>query len=498
MASLLVLTAILSGSACIAADPALTLYNQRFAVVRESVPLSLKPGANHVRFTGATAYLEPQSVILRDPSGKRTLAILEQDYRADPVSLEALLTRYEGQTIEFQVRNGDRAELIPGRIVRAGNAPRAGQPQYAFVPQYALSAPSPFASPIVEIGGKLRFDLPGVPVFPALSGDTLLKPAIEWTIQSDSAAAFDAELAYVSGGFNWESDYSVVQGTGGALELTGLVTMENHSGRTFENALVKLMAGDVNKIQPQFQSTAGAGGGVMGGVMSGYPQPQVTQKTFDEYHLYTLARPVTLHDKESKQVEFVRATGIKSETLYVYDGLKLEPNRYMGAPPEALRQDSSYGTQSNPKVWVMREFVNSAANHLGVPLPKGRARFYRRDTDGRLEFTGEDTIDHTPKDEKLRLFTGAAFDLTGERRRTNFRIDHARSSLDESFEIKVRNRKQEPSEVRVVEHLYRWNTWEIQVSSQPYVKTESQTVEFKVQLAPGEEKTLTYLVHYTW
>ncbi len=475
-----------------AADPSLTLYNQHFAVVREIIPLSLKQGVNRLQFTGTTAHLEPESVILRDPAGKRVLQILEQNYRADPVSMEALLALYEGKTIEFQVRNGERTEMIPGRIVRAGAAPRPAAPYAA--PQV------PFSQSIIEIGGKLRFDLPGVPVFPAITGDTILKPALDWTIQTDRAGTVDAELAYVSGGFNWEADYNVIQGAGSTLDLIGWVAMENRSGRSFENARIKLMAGDVNKIQPQFRAMAlSSGGGVVGGIAGGGPYPPpVTQKTFDEYHLYTLQRPVTLHDKESKQVEFVRADGIKSETLYVYDGLKVDPNRYMGAPAEAIRQDSGYGTQSNPKVWVMREFVNSAASHLGMPLPKGRVRFYRRDTDGRMEFTGEDTIDHTPKDEKVRLFTGAAFDLTGERRRTNYRMDHGRSTLDESFEIKLRNRKKEPVEVRVVEHLYRWSTWEIQASSLPPTKTESQTVEFKVPLQPGEEKTVSYTVHYSW
>ena len=479
----------LLSSVALAADPSLTLYNQHFAVVREIIPLALKQGVNRIEFTGTTAHLEPESVILRDPSGKRVLQILEQNYRADPVSMEALLALYEGKTIEFQVRNGDRTEMVPGKIVRAGNAARTPAP---YGPQ-----PAPFSQAIIEIGGKLRFDLPGVPVFPAITGDTILKPALDWTIQTDRAGAVDAELAYVSGGFNWEADYNVIQGAGNALDLIGWVAMENRSGRAFENARIKLMAGDVNKVQPQFRQFDV--GGLVGGVGGGVPyQQQVTQKTFDEYHLYTLQRPVTLHDKESKQVEFIRADGIKSETLYVYDGLKVDPSRYMGAPAEAIRQDSGYGTQSNPKVWVMREFVNSAANHIGMPLPKGRVRFYRRDTDGRMEFTGEDTIDHTPKDEKVRLFTGAAFDVTGERRRTNYRIDHGRSTLDESFEIKLRNRKKEPVEVRVVEHLYRWSTWEIQVSSIPSTKTESQTIEFKVPLQPDEEKTVTYTVHYTW
>jgi len=132
----------------------------------------------------------------------------------------------------------------------------------------------------------------------------------------------------------------------------------------------------------------------MGGISSA---PPVTEKTFDEYHLYTLQRPVTIHDSETKQVEFVRAAGVKSNVIYIYDGAKIDTSRYQGWNPDMIRNNSNYGLQSNPKVWVMREFVNSDANRLGMPLPKGRVRFYRRDTDGRLEFTGEDTIDHTPR-----------------------------------------------------------------------------------------------------
>jgi hypothetical protein len=290
-----------------------------------------------------------------------------------------------------------------------------------------------------------------------------------------------------------------MQGDSNALEIIGWVTMANGSGKEFANARVKLMAGDVNKIQPPGAGPARFAmmsmGGVVGGIAGG---PPVVEKTFDEYHLYTLQRPVTIHDKESKQVEFVRAGGVKADVIYVYDGAKIDSTRYQGWQPEMIRNDSTYGALSNPKVWVMREFMNSDANHLGMPLPKGRVRFYRRDTDGRLEFTGEDTIDHTPKDEKIRVFTGAAFDLTGERKRSIFRQDMGRSEMDEAFEIKVRNHKKEPVEVRVVEHLYRWNTWTITTSSMPYTKTDAQTIEFRATLQPDEEKTITYAAHYTW
>jgi hypothetical protein len=494
-----VLTLICASSG-FSADPALTIYNQQFAVIRETIPLDLKSGVNQIAFTGATAHLEPESVMLRDPSGRRVLRILEQNYRADPVSLEALLKRYQGQTIEFQVRSGDRVETVTGKIVRAGSLMGGGQQQWFNTSQFQLQPPQAGVSqPIVEVAGKLRFELPGMPLFPGLGAGMILEPTLDWTIETDRAGRLDAELAYVSGGFNWSADYNIMQGDSNALEIIGWVTMANGSGKEFASARVKLMAGDVNKIQPPVAGPARFAmmsmGGVVGGISGG---PPVVEKTFDEYHLYTLHRPVTIHDKESKQVEFVRAGGVKADVIYVYDGAKIDSTRYQGWQPEMIRNDSTYGALSNPKVWVMREFMNSDANHLGMPLPKGRVRFYRRDTDGRLEFTGEDTIDHTPKDEKIRVFTGAAFDLTGERKRTIFRQDMGRSEMDEAFEIKVRNHKKEPVEVRVVEHLYRWNTWTITSSSMPYTKTDAQTIEFRATLQPDEEKTITYAAHYTW
>jgi hypothetical protein len=227
-------------------------------------------------------------------------------------------------------------------------------------------------------------------------------------------------------------------------------------------------------------------------------RPTVTEQAFDEYHLYTLAHPTTLHDRETKQVEFLRAEGVEAQRLYIYDGVRID-SRYRGYRPENIREDRNYGTESNPKVWVMKEFKNTEENNLGIPLPRGRVRFYRQHTDGQLEFTGENIIDHTPRDETVRVYTGDAFDLVGERTRTNFTVDTSRRMLDESFEIKVRNRKEEGTvEIRVVEHLYRWVSWEIQEESNTFLKTDSQTIEFRVQVPAGQEKTITYTAHYTW
>jgi hypothetical protein len=194
----------------------------------------------------------------------------------------------------------------------------------------------------------------------------------------------------------------------------------------------------------------------------------------------------------------VRAADVQSKRIYVYDGFRIDPNRYSGWTMLNIRTDHDYGTQSNAKVWVMREFQNSEANKLGIALPKGRVRFYRRDDIGQLQFVGENVIDHTPRDETVRVYTGDSFDLTGERTRTNFKIDSSGDQADESFTIKVRNHKKESVEVRVVEHLYRWVNWQITEKNYPFMKKDSQTIEFRIRLKPDEEKNVTYSVHYSW
>ena len=482
--------------------PALTIYNQRFAVVRQKLPLDLKSDLNYVQVTDITAHLEPDSVILRALDSGRHLQILEQNYRNDPVSQPLLLSLYEGKTIDFmQTDKEGNSRVIQGKIVRSGYAPHTaafntyGQQYYQ---QQAALAQSGGDQPVIEVNGKLQFSLPGQPLFPALADDTVLKPTLSWELRTDKPGTTAAEFSYVTGGMNWEASYNVVApAKSNVLEMVGWVTLDNQSGKTFRDARTKLMAGDVNKIQPPRQLVMGTAGALGVGIGGGQFGPPVTEKTFDEYHLYTLEHATTLHDRETKQVEFVRASGIPSKTVYVYDGFKVDQN-YQGWTLENIRQQESYGILSNPKVWVMQEFKNSSENHLGMPLPKGRVRFYRRDDDGQLEFTGENDIDHTPKDETIRLYTGNAFDMAGERSRTEYRADFNGRWIDESFEIKVRNHKTTPVEVRIVEHLYRWTSWDIVKNSDPFKKLDSRTVEFVEQIPPDGEKTVTYKVHYSW
>ena len=486
------------------AAPGLTIYNQNFAVVRDVIPLDLKQGVNDVVFDGATVHVEPDSVILRDPSGA-PLQILEQNYRNDPVTQQLLLSLFEGKEIDFYVRETNKPDrVVKGKVIRSGYVAHGGAAMNRYGSSYAMNQramanEAGAGQPIIEVDGKIQFSLPGEPVFPSLGDDTILKPRLAWKINTPKPLKTQAELGYITGGMSWEASYNVVAPEkGNVIDIVGWVTMDNQSGRDFEDAKIKLMAGDVSKLAPAGMGNEGA---LFRSASDRLEQsgvaPAVTERTFDEYHLYSLERPTTLHDRETKQVEFVRASGLKSETIYVYDGASIDWNRFRGYGRANLRTNEEFGSESHTKVAVMREFKNTKENNLGIPLPKGRVRFYR--TDGtNLEFTGENQIDHTPADELVKIYTGEAFDLVGERKRTNFRVDSSNRWADESFEISLRNRKKEPVTIRVVEHLFRWNNWEITQKDIDYTKLNSDEIEFRVDLKPGEERKITYTVHYSW
>jgi hypothetical protein len=458
LSALLLLAA---ASASFAADPALTIYNGGYAVVRETLPIDLKSGLNQVSFAGATAQVEADSVILRDIAGKAEFQILEQSYRNDPVSQAMLMSLFEGKTLEFVRREANKPDsVIIGKVVRSGYVPSGN-----------------YVEPIIEVDGKLQFLLPGSPIFPSLGTDNILKPTLNWKLNSASSGKINAEVAYLSRGFTWEASYNLVAtDQSDLLDVVGWVTMNNQSGMTFADAKLKLMAGDVHRVvEAGIQPFGGVSAMAANIVMA---DKVVTEKSFDEFHLYTLGNPVTLRDKETKQVEFVRATGVKAARVYVYDGAD---------------RDGDAG-----KVQVYREFKNSEANKLGLALPKGKVRFYSQDGDRQLEFVGENQIDHTPKNETIRVLVGNSFDLVGERRLVSQTENSAERIATQTIEVKVRNRKKEPAEIRVVEHANRGGNWTLTSQSQPHAKKDATTFEFRVPLQPDEEKTVTYTIRYTW
>jgi hypothetical protein len=467
----------------LSAQTAITVYNGNFGVVRDSVPLDLGQGITEQSYSGVTTQLEPESVILRDPRGKVTLSVLEQSYRGDPIDQQRLLQMFEGKTIHF-LKVVDGKEVIEeGKIIRAPSMAMSAN-QYGSQQQKMLE-------PIIEVEGQLTTQLPGKPLFPSLGNDSVLKPTLSWKLHSDQAAHFDAQLSYLTYGMTWKSDYNLVlPESGDEVVLTGWVSIENNTGTSFHDAAIKLIAGDVNKVQtsPQLQWRAME----MAKSNNLTSAPAVETKKFDEFHMYSLPLKTSLRDQETKQVEFVRSEKVQTNQLYIYDGSG--GARYYGG----VNTNPNYGQNAQTDVANYREFKNSEDNGLGMALPAGRVRFYRMDSDGQLEFTGENTIDHTPKNETIRVFLGNAFDLIGERTRTNFYQHPSRDIMRESFDIEIRNRSEEAVTVQVLEHLYRGANWKISDHNDDFVKLDAQTIEFPVSIPAGETHTVSYTAEYTW
>jgi hypothetical protein len=488
---------------------ALTIYNQNFALVRTPVDLDLKAGTTEVTKTDVTTQVEPDSVVLRDPVGKQPIHIVEQNYDGSLRVQAQMLAKFEGRTIDFVVpsANGEQ-KVVQGKIVRAGAVP-----QYDLIDLYGpnyfyqMNQPNQQEEPLIEVDGKLRYGLPGTPLFPSDAQGLTLKPTLRWLITSDRPAKIAAELDYITKGLRWDATYNVIAPAedapaGQRLEMVGWVNVTNQSGTDFHDASLQLMAGDISKLQNM------NGGSALGALSSaqvmvngaeGGQQP-ISQKSFDEYHLYDLHRTTSLLDHQSKQIEFLNAAEIAADRVYVYDGFKID-NLQNGMRYLQWNQENfGGGTSTNKKVWVMQEFKNSEQNHLGMPLPKGRMRFYRQETGGRLQFIGENVIDHTPKDETIRVFLGDAFDITGERTRTDFktRQNGGTRTITETYKVVLKNAKSTAAKVRVVEHLYRTANWEISANTDPFVKRDSQTVEYNVEIPANGEKAVSYTVEYSW
>ncbi len=454
---------------------ALTIYNQDFAVARTVVTLDLKAGLNEVTTTSVTSQLEPDSVVLRDPTEKVAMKVTEQNYDAGVVNQEWMLEKYEGKTIQFQWSPG---QTVEGKIIRAGQ------------------------QPLIEVKGVMQFQLPGIPLFPSSTDGLLLKPTLRWMVYSPKQAHVDAELAYITHGMNWEATYNIVVPENKDVteaergEILGWVTFQNNSGTEFPEARIKLMAGDVAKIRnPQSQALPLNGRFYAQAVDVVAGAPEVTQRAFDDFHLYDLNRTVTLRRGETKQVEFLHAADVEMKRVYEYDG---SGQRFFPMNVEYHNESGSFGTESSKQVTVREEIKNSEANHLGLPIPAGRIRLYRRDTGGQMEFVGESQIAHTPSEETLRLAVGSAFDVTGARKQTDFHIDSRAHIIDETFEIDLKNQKENPVTVKVVEHLNRGRNWELTKALGEFTKRDSNTIEIPVTVPARGERQLNYSVRYTW
>ena len=421
---------------------------------------------NEVRFADVASQIDPTSVqftSLTDPSGTR---VLEQNYAYDIVGSAKILQKYLDQNISLVTEDGSK---YSGKLL-SGSDDIILQSDDGQVTTVKLAR-------VRELK------------FPNLPGGLITKPTLIWLVNSSKEGNQDTQVTYMTNGINWKANYVVVvNAEDTAMNLNGWVTIDNQSGATYEDANLKLVAGDVRRVTPA--PAARDGYARSRRRTDSRRSRQFVQQDIFEYQLYSLQRATTIRNRETKQIEFTNAASVPINKLFVYDGAS--SLRFYGYQIT----DANYGKTSDTKVAVMIEFKNSEANKLGIPLPKGTIRVYKADADGGNQFIGEDNIDHTPKDEMIRLNIGNAFDVVGERTQTNFTKVNDRT-IEETYQIKLRNHKTEAVEVRVVEHLFRWSNWQILKSNQDYTKTDAQTIEFRVKVAPDGESTVNYTVRYS-
>jgi len=450
---------------------AVTVYNEGTALIRDQRTLTLDEGLNTVNFTDVAATIDRTSVTFKSLTNPDGTYVLEQNYIYDLVNSDALLARYLDETIDITTEDGTvyAGQLLSGRNGEAILRTDTGE--------------------VVVISLSNARDIR----FPALPDGLITRPTLQWQLSSSLSGEQQVELTYLAGGMNWSADYNVLLGTDeGSLDINGWVTLNNNSGRAFENAQLKLVAGELNRIQPD-APVARAQVMEMDMVDDFAGGNAIEQRELFEYQLYEIGRPVTVGNNETKQIEFVTGSNILATTFFVFDA-----SPEFGSYYSPIDYPEGYGTYTEGTVQTFLEFNTGEESGLAADLPAGRIRVYQEDTDGAGLLIGENHIGHTPEGEDVRIFLGNAFDLVGERTQTNFEVI-SKDVIQETFEIRLRNRKDEETvEIRLPERLYRWSNWEIINSSIPFVQTNSSSVEFRVNVEPDVEQVITYTVQYTF
>ena len=467
----------------------LTIYNENLSLIRELRQFELQKGQSRVVLGDIPSTIDGTSLHFRsltDPTGVR---VLEQNYQYDLIHQAKILEKYLGREIEFvRIHPETKNEYsVTGKLLATGWLP---QPSYG----NAAVSYAGTGGMVAEIDGKIEINPVGRVVLPALPGGLIIRPQLEWLMVSNNTGKHDAEISYLAGQLSWSSDYVAVLDDGDKhLGLTGWVTLTNNSGTTFSNAGLKLVAGDVNIVRERF---AAAKSSMRQEMMMDASEPQFQQTDLFEFKLYSLSRRTDLKTSETKQIELVSGRDVPSRKVFIYDGLAGEWRSWYRN--SSYRDHSSLGQQSNSKVGVFVTFRNDASSGLGIALPKGKIRVYKKDGEGKEQFVGEDRIDHTAKDEEIRLYLGNAFDLVGERSQKDFKSFASGRVIEETIEIKVRNHKEEAAEVLVYEHPWRWSQWEIINSNSAWEKVDQTTLKFPVTLAKDGEKVVRYTIRYSW
>lgn len=449
----------------------LTVYNQGFALVKETRPVDLSKGINSIEVENVAAKIDPTSVLFKSLTAPNSVVILEQNYQYDLISPQNILNKSVGQ------------RLVYTRFDESGKAyTQSG---------ILLNPPENGGSVVKSDTGELVLNPAGQISLDRMPDGLHPRPTLNWLLQCSTDGAHDAEISYMTDGIGWKADYvALVNERDTALDLSGWVTLDNQSGATYNDARLTLIAGDVRRVQPRIEY---ARSGVQA-PWAAEAAPQFVEKSFFEYHLYSMARPTTIADKETKQLSLLNAAGVPVVKEMIYDGRR-DWWRNWWYPGRTGDPGGGYDTSDYHKVNVVLEVSNSQKNNMGMPMPKGKVRVYKLDADGSQQFIGEDEIDHTAKDEKLRLYVGDAFDVVGDYKRTGYE-KIATNVIQESFEVRIRNHKNEAVTVKVVDHV--WSDWKVTRSSHEYTKKDAHTIEFPVSVPKDGEAVVTYTIRTAW
>jgi len=427
---------------------AVTVYNNGFGVIKDLRSFDIKSGISQIALRDVAQLIDPTSVRI-----KLNGSVMEQNYQYDLVDFYKILQKYIDKDIQLL---GEKDDLIEGKLLSVAGS------------QIVLKKKDGGLLMIPNTS-KYRFNVSSLPE------GLITRPTLIWTVNSAKTGNQDVEVSYQTNGLNWHAEYvAVLDQSDKKIDLNSWVSIENNSGATYKDAKLKLVAGDVNMVETARGIRNDYAGGAIAYKMT-KAAPQFEENPFFEYHIYDLQRPTTISQSETKQISLFEASDIKINKKYVYT--------------------SNMNTGSNPKkVDVIIEFANKESNNLGMPMPKGKVRLYKADKET-IEFVGEDNINHTPKDEKVKLKIGEAFDVTAEEVQTDSK-QVTNKVQEQSYKITLKNHKSENITVEVQRQL--GDNWEITESSMEYKKQDARTVTYQVPVNKDGEATLTFTVRYTY
>ncbi len=448
-----------------------------YAIVKDERKIKLVQGRNQVSISDVAASIAPDTVFFESLTDPANTFVIEQNFEYDLVDSSALIKKYLDKDVKIITKNGETT----GKLLAVDKNGFVLNTQDALNP-----------AQIVKWDKKSFLKI----VFPQLPEGLIVKPTLKWDVLAAKAGEHKIKVAYRAEMITWSAAYGLaLSDDDKSADMTAWVTINNQSGAGYPKAKLKLVAGNVNKATSAVSYGYGGYGGDEGVEYDAPgPMPEFQEQGMFEYHLYTLSEPTDVKNNQMKQIQlFAPVKKIPVEKIYYYNGSNWSEIDFYDDYPN----DDEYDKENPLRgVDIYLTFKNAKENGLGIPLPKGKIRIFKKAAnDGADEFVGEDKIDHTPKDEEIKLRVGKAFDVVGRRVQTKFEVKE--KEFIETYEITIKNHKEKQSvSVKVAEPMFRWKSWRIAKSSHKYAKENSRFITFNVNVKPNSETKIAYTVIY--